>query len=309
MTDNTYSGSVSIGELSQRTGVPVRTIRFYCDEGVLDSRRTSGGHRVFDPTTVVDQLLLVRRLRALGLGLTPIVDVLHGTISLEQALAAQRRALDTELDALTWRRAALRTVESAPATERTARLELIAAVQDPRAASDAISSFWRRMLAPAPSAMFDDFVAMNLPDPPADPTVHHVVAYAEIVALVADPAFATAMARQVWRSDHIAAPHRHALLAEMSLAYEAAAFRILDDENPRPGTELDQFVAAHAAARGERDTPRLRRQLLLDNPDPRVDRYWTLTDTFRTTPTVGTAAAWLDTALAVSVATDAPLVS
>ncbi|NUS93014.1 MAG: MerR family transcriptional regulator, partial [Nocardia sp.] len=36
--------AVSIGEAARRTGVPVRTIRFYCDEGLLVTGRTTGGH-------------------------------------------------------------------------------------------------------------------------------------------------------------------------------------------------------------------------------------------------------------------------
>ncbi|NQE70567.1 MerR family transcriptional regulator [Nocardia gamkensis] len=81
MTDDTrHTGSVSIGELSRLTAVPVRTIRFYCDHGILDSHRTTGGHRIFDSGTAVDRLLLVRRLRALGVSLTAIADVLAGTV-------------------------------------------------------------------------------------------------------------------------------------------------------------------------------------------------------------------------------------
>ena len=66
MTDITLRKElVGIGELSRLIGVPVRTIRFYCDEGLVQPHRSSGGHRLFDPAAV-DRLRLVRRLRALG---------------------------------------------------------------------------------------------------------------------------------------------------------------------------------------------------------------------------------------------------
>ncbi len=76
--------TLGIGELARRTGVPVRTIRFYCDEGVLEPVRTAGGHRRFDGAAI-DRLTLVRRLRGLGLGLRPITDVLAGRCSLDEA--------------------------------------------------------------------------------------------------------------------------------------------------------------------------------------------------------------------------------
>ncbi|MFJ2826097.1 MerR family transcriptional regulator [Streptomyces sp. NPDC087263] len=44
-----------IGELSVRTGVSVRLLRYYEEQGLLDTRRTPGGHRSYDadaPTAV-----------------------------------------------------------------------------------------------------------------------------------------------------------------------------------------------------------------------------------------------------------------
>ncbi|MFJ2811812.1 MerR family transcriptional regulator [Kitasatospora sp. NPDC087271] len=58
---------LGIGELARLTAVPVWTIRFYCDEGIVDSVRSTGGHGRFD-RVVVERLGLVRRLRRLGLG-------------------------------------------------------------------------------------------------------------------------------------------------------------------------------------------------------------------------------------------------
>ncbi|WP_217919824.1 MerR family transcriptional regulator [Actinomadura sp. BRA 177] len=108
MTEDT---SLGIGDLAALTGVSVRTIRFYCDEGVLEPGRSAGGHRRFD-RSAVDRLRLVRRLRTLGLGLPAIVAVLTGDRSLAEAVAAERRAADAELAALAWRRASLRAIEA-----------------------------------------------------------------------------------------------------------------------------------------------------------------------------------------------------
>ncbi|QGN32688.1 MerR family transcriptional regulator [Microlunatus sp. Gsoil 973] len=68
-----------IGELADRTGVSVRSVRYYEQQGLLATRRTSNGYREFDEDDlqVVDQ---IRRL--LGIGFTledtrPFVECLQ----------------------------------------------------------------------------------------------------------------------------------------------------------------------------------------------------------------------------------------
>ncbi|MFG1797604.1 MerR family transcriptional regulator [Nocardia sp. NPDC049149] len=303
MTEDTHAQVreiVSIGELSRRTSVPVRTIRFYCDSGVLRYQRSSAGHRIFDSPTAIDRLLLVRRLRALGLSLTAIVPVLDGTASLGDAVAAERAALDTELDTLRWRRAALLAVESAPVTQRPQRLELLAAVHDRSAVLDTVVEFWRPILAPLPREQFDGFIDMTLPPLPSEPDPSQVVAYAELTALATDPQVKTAMARQIWRSDHAAIRDRHHLVTAIPAVYAVVAPLVAANETPRPGAELDQFVHAHATARRERDTPQFRHRLLAGAPDndPRLRRYWRSTaEITGPEPTLGAFYYWLIDAL------------
>ncbi|RBO93755.1 hypothetical protein DFR74_102172 [Nocardia puris] len=71
---------------------------------------------------------------------------------------------------------------------------------------------------------------------------------------------------------------------------------------PRPGAELDRFVAAHAAARGVPDLPALRGRLLAASAhdDPCFDRYWALTAEAGMVETAGPAHRWLYDALRVS---------
>ncbi|WP_067537418.1 helix-turn-helix domain-containing protein [Nocardia crassostreae] len=307
MTDNTRrDGLVGIGELSRRTGVAVRTIRFYCDEGILEARRSSGGHRLFDPATVVDRLQLIRRLRALGLGLDAIGAVLAETTSLAEAVTAERTALDTELGALHWRRAALLAVEHAPPTDRAARLELLAAVQNRHTAHDTLITFWRRVLTPLPPPLFDGFVAMNIPAPPADPTPRQILAYAELATAVTDPALHTAMTTQLWRHDPGGIRDKRALLTGIAEACTLVEPLLLAHAEPRPSAGLDRFLDAHAAARRLPVTPQFRRELLhaaTDN-DPRIHRYWALTTEITGTTTAGAAQSWLHRALTRTAAAD-----
>ncbi|WP_433712940.1 MerR family transcriptional regulator [Nocardia sp. CA-084685] len=297
MTENTHrDGLVSIGELSRVTRVPVRTLRFYCDNGVLESRRSGGGHRLFDPATAVDQVLLVRRLRMFGLGLSAIIEVLAATLTIDDAIAAERAALDTELGLLSWRRASLRAVEEAPPAERARRLELLASVQDRYRAHDTLVTFWRTLLAPIPPALFDGFVAMNIPHLPENPTPQHMVAFAELITHVADPACTAAMSRQLWRTNPSRIQDKLALVTGVAEACSA----VDSLTRPHPGPELDRFIDAHATARRDRDTPHLRHRLL-DNAsdnDPRIHRYWRLSTEIIGTTTAGTALDWLYQALA-----------
>ncbi|WP_245996488.1 MerR family transcriptional regulator [Streptomyces armeniacus] len=297
--------ALGIGELARLTGVPVRTIRFYCDEGILEPRRSTGGHRRFAPSAV-ERLGLVRRLRALGLGLPAITRVLTGERSVGEAVAAERAALDVELSSLAWRRACLCAVEQAGPAERAARLDLLTAAEDGRAAHGMLVDFWRRLaVAPMPDETLAAFVSMAAPEPPAEPTPEQVVAYAELIVLARDRSLtrrmlARAHANQRQISDEAA------LLAGIGEACELARPLVAAGRGPGPGRALDRFVAAHASVRSERDTPRFRRALLTNvavDRDPRMHRYWGLVGEVAREPIpVGTAHLWLLDSLELSVA-------
>ncbi|MFI5775876.1 MerR family transcriptional regulator [Nocardia sp. NPDC051570] len=304
MTDDRPTGAlVSIGELARSTGLAVRTIRFYCDEGILESRRSAGGHRMFDPGSATERLLLVRRLRAFGLGLDSISGVLHGEWSIAEAIAAERGRIDIEFRSLAWRRASLRAVEAATPAQRAERLALLAAAQDGGAAHDGLVRFWRRILAPVPRRDLDTWLYWNVPEPPADPSVDEVVAYAELAALVVDPELNGAVRQQLWRSRPELIGDPRGLYSDVDDIMTDVVAHVTEGVRPHGGGELDRFVDAHASARGERDCPRFREQLLIDatDTDHRIHRYWALTERLLPTRvTVGRAHHWLYAALARS---------
>ena len=65
-----------IGELSQRTSVPTKTIRFYEDRGVLPTPdRAPNGYRDY-PEDAVDRLRFVKDAQSTGLTLTEISAIL-----------------------------------------------------------------------------------------------------------------------------------------------------------------------------------------------------------------------------------------
>ena len=96
------AGALSIGELSSRTGVSPRSLRYYEEQGLLTPRRTPAGHRRFD-AEAVDRVLLVQRLFAAGLSSTEIAPVMPALLGLREttasltALRAHRERLSREI--------------------------------------------------------------------------------------------------------------------------------------------------------------------------------------------------------------------
>ena len=68
--------ALRIGQVAEATGLPVKTVRFYCDEGLIGIvSRSPGGYRLFDPS-VVGELGLIRTLRAMDVPLPELKKIL-----------------------------------------------------------------------------------------------------------------------------------------------------------------------------------------------------------------------------------------
>ena len=69
--------SLRIGEVARRTGLPVKTIRYYCDEGLLQPRdRSAGGYRLFDEENLAE-LTIIRALRAMDMSIPELTRILE----------------------------------------------------------------------------------------------------------------------------------------------------------------------------------------------------------------------------------------
>lgn len=64
-----------IGELSQRTGSSVRSLRYYESQGLLDSNRNAGGQRVYE-ADAVERVIYLQGLLSAGLSSQAIRAVL-----------------------------------------------------------------------------------------------------------------------------------------------------------------------------------------------------------------------------------------
>ncbi len=66
---------LTIGAVSQRTGLAVSAVRFYADEGLIESERASSGHRRF-PRSVIRRISFIRICQKLGYTLDEITTQL-----------------------------------------------------------------------------------------------------------------------------------------------------------------------------------------------------------------------------------------
>jgi DNA-binding transcriptional MerR regulator len=92
-----------IGELAERTGTSVRSIRYYEACGLLRSTRTGQGHRRFAESDV-DRVIRIQEMLAGGLSTSTISELLpcldappsQRTGHLEVRLAEERRRLERQ---------------------------------------------------------------------------------------------------------------------------------------------------------------------------------------------------------------------
>ncbi|MGK5497116.1 MerR family transcriptional regulator [Streptomyces sp. URMC 125] len=295
-------GLLGIGELAERAGTTVKTVRFYSDRGLLpEAARSAGGHRRYAPEAL-ERLRTIRALRALEVPVAEVGRALDRRGALEEAVDGRLRELGPQLAALRWREAALRLVRDCADEERADRVRLVGGIPFPPG-TDAPARFWRRWLPPRlPARVVAAVVDRAVPHLPAEPTPEQVLAFARLNALVSRPCPGRAPGHQP--AAH-GPDHRPAVLYEgLAEAYELAAVRMRAGRAPHGGEALDCFVDAYARSCGGRDTPGFRHRLgAWLAADPRIDRYWELAAELAPSasgvpePTPGAAHDWLCAAL------------
>ncbi|MFI5841378.1 MerR family transcriptional regulator [Catenuloplanes sp. NPDC051500] len=93
---------MKIGDLAAQSGVSVRALRYYEEQGLLGSERSSGGTRYY-PENAVDQVWLIQQLYASGLASKSILSILPhietGTVTPEMIalLTGERDRLEQRL--------------------------------------------------------------------------------------------------------------------------------------------------------------------------------------------------------------------
>jgi len=104
-----------IGELATRTGVSVRSLRYYEEQRLLTAERSSGGHRHY-PEPAVERVALIQHLFAAGLSSRTIaelmvyVDASLSTPDVRARLTAERDRIEKQITELTMARDRLNEV-------------------------------------------------------------------------------------------------------------------------------------------------------------------------------------------------------
>ena len=100
-----------IGELAQKAGCDVQTVRFYEREGLLEEpERDESGYRRYDKRHAA-RLAFVRHCRSLDLPLPEVRQLLDFAAQPRQSCAQVNELLDEHIALVNQRLAALRTLE------------------------------------------------------------------------------------------------------------------------------------------------------------------------------------------------------
>lgn len=294
MAARTYT----IGRIAKLSGIPVRRIRYYADEGLLPRvDRTDSNYRLFDETDLA-RLGLIKALRDAGLGLDTIRAVLFQKRSVRDVLSL--RLVD---------------IEAQIASQRRIAAAIRVALRSPEPSADDLRRIW--MMTDASNAEYTATVArfldevvtgaavdprwrdwmlrMSAPTLPDEPSAAQLDAWIELSAMLADPQFIGKMRRNaedsvIGLNFELFQQVTKSILAKTKAAMEQG----LDPASSAGRAIADEYLAGWARATGTEPTPetleRLGRKHLEHRPNMR--RYWELVSALNGLPRSEPTAEW-----------------
>jgi DNA-binding transcriptional MerR regulator len=275
----------SIGDLARRTGLTVKTVRFYSDAGIVPpADRTPAGYRLYG-TDAVARLDLVRTLRELGLDLPTIRKVVDREVSLPEVAAAHADALEVQIRVLRLRRAVLTAVakrgSSTQELELMHKLAKLSEDERQRLIDDFLDTVFDGLRDHPAFAAVTRSLTPELPD---DPEAEQVEAWVELAELFQDAGFRSTMqgmaqglAADRAPDDITGLPRTLAQTARARITPALAAG--VDPASPEAEPVVTALATHYAHVLGLPDDTDLRRRLLARlkaMDDPRRDRYLTL---------------------------------
>jgi len=299
----------SIGELSRRTGLTVKTIRFYSDQGIVPpTDRSPAGYRLYGPDALA-RLDLARTLRDLGLDLATVRKVLDREASIPDVAEAHANALDVQIRTLRLRRAVLRAVARRGPTpmemDLMHRLATLSQAERRRLVADFIDDTFRDLDA---NPEFVTLMRSVMPELPDDPTPDQVGAWAELAELCQDADF-RAVVRHIAEEQAedpspqgVSSLHDGLNQAMCERIDEAVSVGLLP-ASVRTAPLADSLGGLYGHAFEHAGDGDLRRWLLARlqmTTDPRAARYWQLLATINgwpASPTLAPVYTWFTTAL------------
>ncbi|MEU2129750.1 MerR family transcriptional regulator [Streptomyces sp. NPDC018352] len=196
-----------IGDLARRTGLTVKTVRFYSDRGIVSpTARSPAGYRLYAPDAVA-RLRLVRTLRELGLDLSTTRKVADRELSLPEVAATHAQALTVQIHTLRMRHAVLTAAAGRGSTpeELEAMHELTRLSEDER--RHLIDDFLASVFGgPDAAPAFAGIMRSMTPELPEIPDTEQAEAWIELAGLTQTPDFAALMRRL---ATHVSADLTH----------------------------------------------------------------------------------------------------
>jgi DNA-binding transcriptional MerR regulator len=273
-----------IGELARLTGLTVRTIRFYSDQGLIPpTSRTVGGYRTYDGEAVA-KLKLVRTLRDLGVDLPTAGRILAREVSVTDVARAHAEAIDAQMRTLRLRRAVLRAVAKGGEMELMNELARMSDEERQRILDD----FFEEVFGPYElDPQFEQHmrsVRIELPD---DPTTEQLEAWVELAKLVQDQDFRASIKRmsrqheEFRRNGEDMGPRSENQMEAFTFAIAQARTALdagIAPESAEAREVVDRVNAKWAEALGVPNDEGLVERLrsFSDFADPRAERYWVL---------------------------------
>jgi DNA-binding transcriptional MerR regulator len=296
----------SIGQLARTTGLPVRTVRFWSDLGLVPlAGRTTGNYRLYDAESAA-RLDLVRTLRELGIDLDTVERVLREQVTVADVASAHVRALDAEIRTLRLRRAVLSSVARRGSTTEEMKLmhELakLSAQERQRIIDEFVDEAFAGVEARPEGAHIADGMRTLPTDLPDEPTPEQVDAWIELAELVADPTFKARVREMAVAGSAGSGSQEQPASVDPGPVLEHAGGALaagVAPDSPEGREILDRIVPA--------ETSREERLKLADTlatfSDRRVERYWSLLGTINgwpRRPAAVPAFEWVIDALRVS---------
>ncbi|MFJ9371617.1 MerR family transcriptional regulator [Nocardia sp. NPDC101769] len=299
----------TIGALAERTGLTVKTIRFYSDKGIVPpTAHSPTGYRLYNADAAA-RLELVRTLRELGIGLPTVARVLAHETSVTAVATAHAEALDVQIRILRMRRAVLRAVAERGShreeMELMHNLMRLSEAERQRLINDFVDAAYGGVDA---NPAMVELVRTSMPELPDDPTTAQVTAWMELVELVQDADFRAAVramaeyqARERAEGDTTGLHHDLTEVVRTEVGKALADGLSADSAAATP--VVDALTGRYADTFGKPDDARLRRWILarLDVAnDSRVERYWRLVSAINgwpDPPEMGPVFTWFATAL------------
>jgi DNA-binding transcriptional MerR regulator len=270
----------SIGDLARRTGLTVKTIRFYSDRGIVPpADRCPTGHRRYGLDAVA-RLDLVRTLRDLGIDLSTIRRVVDREVSLTEVAAAHADALAVQIRVLHLRRAVLTAVArrgaDAEETELMHTLARLAEDERRRLIDEFLDAAFTGLTADPGLAGIRRSLTPELPD---DAGADQVEAWVELAELTLDPGFRAGLRRLAEQhvADRAGVPEvRRDAVALVREQVEPVLAAGVDPASPAADAVVAAVLDRYAHLCGRPDDAALRRRLLARLSaanDPRRERY------------------------------------